>query len=117
MTMARLKESGPAAGLPRQVLLTRRAGMPGNRARTRQLARRLRRPAARNLGSSAVILRLTPYVEEAKYVAERWRLDYNHHRPHRSLNWMTPAALAALCPSAVDGHGCVPWKLTGRVML
>jgi hypothetical protein len=25
-------------------------------------------------------------LEEAKYVAERWRLDYNHHRPHSSLN-------------------------------
>ena len=47
-------------------------------------------------------------LEEAKYVAERWRLDYNHHRPHSSLNWMTPAAFAASCPSAVDGHGCVP---------
>jgi hypothetical protein len=37
-------------------------------------------------------------------VAERWRLDYNHHRPHSALNWMTPAAFAASCPSAVDGH-------------
>ena len=36
-------------------------------------------------------------LEEAKYVAERWRLDYNHHRPHSSLNWMTPAAFAASC--------------------
>ena len=25
-------------------------------------------------------------LEEAKYVAERWRLDYNHHRPHSALN-------------------------------
>ncbi|MBM4017131.1 MAG: transposase [Planctomycetes bacterium] len=29
-------------------------------------------------------------LEEAKYVADRWRLDYNHHRPHSGLNWMTP---------------------------
>ena len=36
-------------------------------------------------------------LEEAKYVADRWRLDYNHHRPHSSLNWMTPAAFAASC--------------------
>ena len=47
-------------------------------------------------------------LEEAKYVAERWRLDYNHHRPHILLGWMTPAAFAASCPSAVDGYGCVP---------
>ena len=46
-------------------------------------------------------------LEEAQYVAERWRLDYNHHRPHSSLNWQTPAAFAASCPSVVDGRACV----------
>jgi transposase InsO family protein len=45
-------------------------------------------------------------LDEAKYVADRWRLDYNHHRPHSSLNWMTPAAFAASCPTAVAGPGC-----------
>jgi len=25
-------------------------------------------------------------LEEAKYVAERWRLDYNHHRPQSLLH-------------------------------
>jgi len=45
-------------------------------------------------------------LEEAKYVADRWRLDYNHHRPHSSLNWMTPAAFAASCPTVVAGQGC-----------
>ena len=53
-------------------------------------------------------LELFPSLEEATYVADRWRLDYNHHRPHSALNWMTPAAFAASSPSAVDGHGCVP---------
>ena len=47
-------------------------------------------------------------LEEAKYVADRWRLDYNHHRPHSSLNWMTPAAFAASCPTAVAEQGCAP---------
>ena len=47
-------------------------------------------------------------VEEAKYVAERWRLDYNHHRPHSSLGWMTLAMFTASCPSVADKHGCVP---------
>ena len=42
-------------------------------------------------------------LAEARYVAERWRLDYNHHRPHSSLGWMTPAAFAVSCPSAVAG--------------
>jgi transposase InsO family protein len=34
---------------------------------------------------------------ETRYVVDRWRLDYNHHRPHSMLNWQTPAAFAARC--------------------
>jgi len=41
---------------------------------------------------------------EARYVVDRWRLDYNHHRPHSRLNWMTPAAFAASCPE--KGRSC-----------
>jgi putative transposase len=45
---------------------------------------------------------------EAQYVVDRWRLDYNHHRPHSRLNWMTPAAFSARCrgrrrPCAASG--------------
>ena len=47
-------------------------------------------------------------LAEARYVAERWRLDYNHHRPHSSLGWMTPPAFAVSCPSVADGRQCVP---------
>jgi transposase InsO family protein len=36
-------------------------------------------------------------LAETRYVVDRWRLDYNHHRPHSMLNWMTPAAFAARC--------------------
>jgi len=36
-------------------------------------------------------------VKEAKVVVEDWRLDYNNHRPHSSLGYMTPAGFAALC--------------------
>ena len=32
---------------------------------------------------------------EARCVVEEWRLDYNHHRPHSSLGWRTPAVFAA----------------------
>jgi transposase InsO family protein len=39
-------------------------------------------------------------LSEAKYIVDRWRLDYNYHRPHR-LDWITPAAYAALCPIKV----------------
>jgi putative transposase len=34
-------------------------------------------------------------LAEARYVLDEWRLDYNHRRPHSSLDWKTPAAYAA----------------------
>ena len=34
-------------------------------------------------------------LAEARYVIDEWRLDYNHRRPHSSLNWQTPSAYAA----------------------
>jgi len=36
-------------------------------------------------------------LAEARYVVERWQLDYNHHRPHSRLGWQTPASFAAVC--------------------
>ena len=36
-------------------------------------------------------------LEDARWVIDRWRLDYNHHRPHRGLDYCTPAAFAAGC--------------------
>ena len=37
------------------------------------------------------------HIDELRYVAERWRMDYNHYRPHSSLGYMTPAEYAKLC--------------------
>ena len=34
-------------------------------------------------------------LEEARRVIDRWRLDYNHHRRHSTLDYETPAAFAA----------------------
>ena len=34
-------------------------------------------------------------LQEAKVLAEDYRLEYNHHRPHSSLDYLTPAAFAA----------------------
>ena len=42
-------------------------------------------------------------VIEAKVVCEDHRLDYNHHRPHSSLDYMTPAAFAAQCVAGRSG--------------
>ena len=41
-------------------------------------------------------------LAEARYVLDQWRLDYNHRRPHSSLNWQTPAAFTASLKQA-DG--------------
>lgn len=35
-------------------------------------------------------------MDEPKYVVDRWRMDYNHYRPHSSLGYLTPAVFAAL---------------------
>jgi len=40
-------------------------------------------------------------LAEARWVIDRWRLDYNHHRLHSSLDYQTPAAFAARCCSSV----------------
>jgi len=37
------------------------------------------------------------HIDELRYVADRWRMDYNHYRPHSSLQYMAPAAFAARC--------------------
>lgn len=34
-------------------------------------------------------------LEDARWVIDRWRLDYNHHRVHSALHYQTPAAFAA----------------------
>jgi transposase InsO family protein len=36
-------------------------------------------------------------VREAQALASSWRSDYNHSRPHSSLDYQTPAQFAAAC--------------------
>ena len=36
-------------------------------------------------------------VREAKTLAASWRHEYNHHRPHSSLGYLSPARYAATC--------------------
>ncbi len=37
------------------------------------------------------------HINELRYIVDRWRMDYNHYRPHSSLDYMAPAAFAAKC--------------------
>ena len=37
------------------------------------------------------------HIDELRYIADRWQMDYNHYRPHSSLDYMVPAAFAAKC--------------------
>ena len=39
-------------------------------------------------------------LDELRYVADRWRMDYNRYRPHISLDYVTPAGFAELCRRA-----------------
>jgi transposase InsO family protein len=36
-------------------------------------------------------------IDELRYVVNRWRMNYNHYRPHSSLDYMAPAAFAKKC--------------------
>lgn len=49
-------------------------------------------------------------VHEAKALSAAWRHEYNHHRPHSSLGYQTPAAFAAQrsAPLAVPPVGAAP---------
>jgi hypothetical protein len=39
-------------------------------------------------------------LKEAQVLVEAYRRQYNHHRPHSSLGYQTPAAFAAACLAA-----------------
>ena len=55
-------------------------------------------------------------LPEARYVLDEWRLEYNHRRPHSSLNWETPAAVAARfagSPASASSH--CPIRMTCKI--
>jgi transposase InsO family protein len=40
-------------------------------------------------------------LSAAKRLTQQWREDYNHHRPHSSLGYVTPNEFAARCATSV----------------
>lgn len=42
-------------------------------------------------------------LDDARWVIDRWRLDYNHHRPHSSLGYQAPAEFAAGWAASAPG--------------
>jgi transposase InsO family protein len=43
-------------------------------------------------------------LAEADSLTVRWQLEYNHHRPHSSLNYQTPAEFAAGCAAEAEAQ-------------
>jgi transposase InsO family protein len=42
-------------------------------------------------------------LSATKRLTRQWRKDYNHHRPHSSLGYVTPIEFAARCAPSVRG--------------
>ncbi len=47
-------------------------------------------------------------LEDARWVVDRSRLDYNHQRPHSSLDYQTPAEFAARCCPSAGAYALTP---------
>jgi len=54
-------------------------------------------------------------VKEAKVLVENWRLEYNNHRPHSGLGYMTPAGFAASCIASASPTAQLQQHTTDKV--
>ncbi len=70
--------------------------MPQKRHTVDQIVSKLRK-ADVELGKGKKVPEVCKLLEVNEQTYDRWRLDYNHHRIHSSLDYQTPAAYAAGC--------------------
>ncbi len=49
------------------------------------------------IGQGKAVPQVCKEIEISQQTYYRWRIDYNHYRPHSSLDYMAPAAFAARC--------------------
>lgn len=54
-------------------------------------------------------------VKEAKVIAERWRMEYNVHRPHSGLGYKTPAEFAGSCIASASPSAQLQQYTTEKV--
>lgn len=48
-------------------------------------------------------------LRTARRLTQAWKEDYNHHRPHSSLGYLTPVEFAARCASSVRATPSLRW--------
>ncbi len=53
-------------------------------------------------------LELFESLSAARRLTSVWRDDYNHHRPHSSLGYLTPGEFAARCAASAPGWSSTP---------
>ena len=56
-------------------------------------------------------------VREAQSLAASWRGDYNHYRPHSSLDYQTPAQFAAACAASAPATPALQQHTRGQEAL
>jgi putative transposase len=56
-------------------------------------------------------------VREAQSLAASWRGDYNHYRPHSSLDYQTPAEFAAACAASAPATPALQQHTRGQEAL